>query len=39
MVPFLLIVPNMTTDILALVLLVGIYLLQKMKGEKSFARS
>jgi TRAP transporter 4TM/12TM fusion protein len=34
-VPFLLIVPNMTTDILALVLLVGVYLLQKMKAKKN----
>ena len=34
-VPFLLIVPNLTTDILALALLVGVYLFQKLKAKKN----
>ena len=34
-VPFLLIVPNLTTDIAALAILVGVYVLQRVKAKKN----
>ncbi len=36
-VPFLLIVPNLTTDIAAFAILVGVYLLQRIKAKKNSA--
>jgi TRAP transporter 4TM/12TM fusion protein len=36
-VPFLLIVPNLTTDIAALAILVGVYVLQRVKAKKNGA--